>query len=204
MFNTNSARTVARLKSFWVKLDSIMGSLPRRGELAYVTYLTCSAFVNTLNRNTNGKLSDALLKTSLVRKFFVFFDQNRHAKPSEFVHVNTLVDELFTNDRERNKRIRKRLSQLGIAEFLDIFSSEVRINVRSDCEWNQDSLKQTMVKEQRKGRKRWKKSCAFCGKIENENQKVLCCSKCSSIYYCGKKCQRKDWKQHKTICKRVR
>jgi hypothetical protein len=30
----------------------------------------------------------------------------------------------------------------------------------------------------------------------------LMCQKCKQVWYCGKKCQQADWKEHKSDCKR--
>ena len=38
--------------------------------------------------------------------------------------------------------------------------------------------------------------CATCGKKAS-----LLCSWCKSVNYCRQKCQKRDWKQHKEICK---
>lgn len=42
------------------------------------------------------------------------------------------------------------------------------------------------------------KACARCGTKEG---KLLKCSRCTKVYYCGAACQRADWKEHKTTCK---
>jgi len=45
--------------------------------------------------------------------------------------------------------------------------------------------------------------CGLCSKLELEmasGSKLLTCSKCKSVRYCSKECQRKDWKQHKKTC----
>lgn len=39
--------------------------------------------------------------------------------------------------------------------------------------------------------------CAVCGEMD-KNKK---CSKCKSVYYCGRSCQRADWFLHKKVCK---
>ena len=49
------------------------------------------------------------------------------------------------------------------------------------------------------------KSCANpdCSKIEASKGLHKSCSACKSVYYCGSKCQKLHWKQHKTSCKKV-
>lgn len=39
-------------------------------------------------------------------------------------------------------------------------------------------------------------ACEVCGKIEGTKR----CSGCKQLSYCGKECQKKDWKRHKTYC----
>jgi hypothetical protein len=39
--------------------------------------------------------------------------------------------------------------------------------------------------------------CAQCG---TSNVKMSSCARCLSVHYCGRTCQKSDWKQHKKIC----
>jgi len=45
----------------------------------------------------------------------------------------------------------------------------------------------------------------FCNKIcnycHNENIELFKCASCKCVYYCSKKCQKQDWKEHKEHCK---
>ena len=41
--------------------------------------------------------------------------------------------------------------------------------------------------------------CKCCKKVEVNFQ----CSQCKSAKYCSRKCQRRDWKHHKTICQAI-
>jgi len=43
-----------------------------------------------------------------------------------------------------------------------------------------------------------KKCCDHCGK----QTKVLACSSCEKVFYCDRKCQKSDWNQHKSKCKK--
>lgn len=38
--------------------------------------------------------------------------------------------------------------------------------------------------------------CRACGRVDN----VKKCKGCGVVGYCGKECQRKDWKMHKQVC----
>jgi hypothetical protein len=46
------------------------------------------------------------------------------------------------------------------------------------------------------------KKCGTCGRWEEVDEtRFLRCSKCKSKYYCSKECQKKNWKEHKGLCK---
>mmetsp|Transcript_19321 Transcript_19321/g.47782 ORF Transcript_19321/g.47782 Transcript_19321/m.47782 type:complete len:460 (-) Transcript_19321:385-1764(-) len=44
-------------------------------------------------------------------------------------------------------------------------------------------------------------TCGLAGETYAVEQKLLACSRCHSAYYCSKRCQRADWKNHKPFCK---
>jgi hypothetical protein len=41
------------------------------------------------------------------------------------------------------------------------------------------------------------KACAGCGSTEHTKK----CGRCEVVYYCGRECQKKDWKNHKSACR---
>ena len=41
------------------------------------------------------------------------------------------------------------------------------------------------------------KCCGFCG---DSNSKLFKCSGCKNVLYCGRSCQKSDWKMHKLVC----
>ncbi|GFH56903.1 hypothetical protein CTEN210_13379 [Chaetoceros tenuissimus] len=41
------------------------------------------------------------------------------------------------------------------------------------------------------------KHCSFCG---NSNGKLFKCTGCKTVHYCGRPCQKGDWKFHKLVC----
>lgn len=44
-----------------------------------------------------------------------------------------------------------------------------------------------------------------CEALDYEDGKLLACSRCKCVYYCGKTCQRQDWKnRHKSFCQPVK
>ncbi|XP_028989594.1 putative protein MSS51 homolog, mitochondrial isoform X2 [Betta splendens] len=51
------------------------------------------------------------------------------------------------------------------------------------------------------------KFCTGCSKLPEhlgEGESLRRCVKCLNVYYCTKDCQRKDWPQHKKVCKTLR
>jgi len=40
-------------------------------------------------------------------------------------------------------------------------------------------------------------ACKVCGKVEGAQR----CSRCRAVSYCGKGCQKADWKVHKPACR---
>jgi uncharacterized paraquat-inducible protein A len=44
-------------------------------------------------------------------------------------------------------------------------------------------------------------SCACCERKEHAMGQFKRCPRCKDTFYCGKICQKKDWKGHKKVCK---
>jgi hypothetical protein len=44
--------------------------------------------------------------------------------------------------------------------------------------------------------------CGYCGK--SATVKLVTCSQCRSVAYCGKECQKAAWKGHKKVCKQIK
>ena len=44
-------------------------------------------------------------------------------------------------------------------------------------------------------------TCGFCSKREESAKQFQKCNRCKIVYYCGKSCQKSDWKIHKKNCK---
>ena len=40
-----------------------------------------------------------------------------------------------------------------------------------------------------------------CGHCKQKKERLLTCTGCKSIKYCGSECQRADWRNHKSLCK---
>jgi len=57
-------------------------------------------------------------------------------------------------------------------------------------------------RETRKARKQEGSTCANCNKTDDSNgEKLLVCSRCKVVRYCGRDCQVQHWKEHKKECK---
>jgi len=79
-------------------------------------------------------------------------------------------------------------------EVMDMFKSDPAMIdrlLRLELEW--DNKKKDPKKQ---------KPCVVCGAVAEKT--VLRCSGCMStrveVIYCGKECQKADWKQHKKVC----
>ncbi|KAI8339121.1 hypothetical protein BC941DRAFT_394560 [Chlamydoabsidia padenii] len=49
-------------------------------------------------------------------------------------------------------------------------------------------------------------NCSHCGAThlkDSPGKALLCCGGCKSIYYCGRECQKSDFKNHKATCKKL-
>eukprot|EP01031_Cornospumella_fuschlensis_P037888 gene37888-46025_t len=46
------------------------------------------------------------------------------------------------------------------------------------------------------------RECSICHKKQGVAH-LGCCKQCKVVYYCGRECQRKDWKQHRQLCLRI-
>mmetsp|Transcript_48393 Transcript_48393/g.94565 ORF Transcript_48393/g.94565 Transcript_48393/m.94565 type:complete len:963 (-) Transcript_48393:88-2976(-) len=47
------------------------------------------------------------------------------------------------------------------------------------------------------------KRCHACNKMEGKKNELKRCGHCNIVAYCGRECQKKDWKEHKKICKKA-
>lgn len=45
------------------------------------------------------------------------------------------------------------------------------------------------------------KTCASCGRQEDAVRAFKVCARCDAVFYCGRECQKADWKAHKKTCK---
>jgi hypothetical protein len=95
----------------------------------------------------------------------------------------------------------------------DLFDQELRISIysedcRAECEriaaeFNRpfDPEKSGHINFKQVRGRLIERVCAKCGMIDETNH-FKRCSVCHSVFYCGKECQVKHWKEHKSVCKR--
>ncbi|KAI0667949.1 hypothetical protein C8Q78DRAFT_1081818 [Trametes maxima] len=57
--------------------------------------------------------------------------------------------------------------------------------------------------EDKRRRREAKDICAFCGRPPCTAVKLLSCSACKKAQYCSQACQKGDWPNHKTHCKKI-
>lgn len=69
-----------------------------------------------------------------------------------------------------------------------INSNTIKIQEKQHQEKTEKEIQQT-AKENK---------CEICDTVS-----TLLCSKCKNSHYCSKKCQTKDWKNHKEECKKI-
>nr|GAT47550.1 predicted protein [Mycena chlorophos] len=48
-----------------------------------------------------------------------------------------------------------------------------------------------------------KRACAYCEVVPHGKVKLMACSRCKLVQYCGKDCQTRAWPSHKHFCKKV-
>lgn len=132
------------------------------------------------------------------RKYLVKY---RFSLAKIIVRFTTFVDH-SSPDCESTKNLKSRLFSLGIQPethlldqgMLPMFSEQyMHLNfargfLQGKIGFSKIGKCELLVKE-----------CALC---DNRRRKKLeVCSQCYSIFYCGKKCQRRDWSRHKKVCK---
>lgn len=76
-----------------------------------------------------------------------------------------------------------------------------KIEHHDDCPLNEEEIKQRnrIVKNMNKN-----KCCSNCSSVGGKNGKLLSCSGCSVVFYCGSQCQKDDWRNHKKDCQMLR
>ncbi len=92
---------------------------------------------------------------------------------------------LFSQDFRCVAHLQCAIDEGMLEEFLGLF-----LNSKNTC---------NCLKEEEEGENSDDNVCAHC---KQRKDKLLQCAGCKSVKYCGKECQRSDWPNHKTVCKR--
>lgn len=72
------------------------------------------------------------------------------------------------------------------------------------CEGAPEGEKRDVAPLPNRARKKKVRSCAQCGVVKGEGcVKLLECSGCRNVLYCGRKCQATHWPIHKRVCRQV-
>ena len=80
----------------------------------------------------------------------------------------------------------------AVAEQLGSMSLGASVESKGDPENNKDAEKNEAPT---------KFVCSWCGKKSDTHKK---CRNCKCVWYCGKECQNRHWKEHKIECRRVK
>ena len=65
-------------------------------------------------------------------------------------------------------------------------------------------VSQGRARESVKGGHRPLANCGLCHKRENPNNRFKGCAACKMVFYCCRECQKTDWDDHKSFCKKNR
>ena len=110
-----------------------------------------------------------------------------------------------TRTRKEWKRVHKKQYGKGVPQFLvDALNQSENSHLRRDL-FGTDKLKFTpniialML--------RHLKLCSYCRKLEErskvpKSRAMKKCGRCKLVFYCDRKCQKRDWKVHKLMCKK--
>ena len=132
-----------------------------------------------------------ILKSGIVKTLLNCSHRNddlREETEQAFQHITSQM--WFAADG--NKKILKKLMKLGLS------------TLSGDLERNAPAAFADFSERSRKKRKDADKTCRVC-KISQKEKKLLCCASCESVYYCGTRCQKHDWKtQHKAECQALK
>jgi len=112
----------------------------------------------------------------------------------EITTFNKMVDDVLpSNDKLSTKLIQDMLEK-------NLFMPKEQIQTK-DCKSLTENLKDDGTLNQHRLKKRVNKSrvCETCQKTDA----CKTCSRCRKVYYCCRKCQVADWKEHKEVCKKL-
>merc|ERR1712098_767287 len=159
------------------------------------------AFIYKLTLILEPKHRRNILQTQNLTLVFLQYERQNERRYLD--DLGDLVEGLLTQDKKENQKVAQRLRQLGFFQFSHFFSEIVVNNVKR-AEMG-ETLQDNPVKEKirylmRKHEKNFvhgKNQCVVCGNTKSLKR----CSRCFGVVYCGRECQRADWRRHKPLCR---
>jgi hypothetical protein len=75
------------------------------------------------------------------------------------------------------------------------------LSIRRDCKtWGEEEyFGKPLTAEEAKA----KKNCTSCGARSYPDVTLMACGSCQRKFYCDRRCQRMDWKEHKKMCQEL-
>jgi hypothetical protein len=185
-------------------------------------------FINIVLRCINGSKSDISLLLSTIRSNIHLLSTT---KPLPFLILEEVYCAILTPEEMERLRELSRSRLYTEVEMSCIMGNTLEDAVTSvvggeNCHCGKQSIKfkcsgcnstaYCSTECQRADWGRHKQTCSFFEKISEEfNSQIFCsacrvvsnnlstCGNCKVIRYCSKKCQRSNWKMHKTFCEEI-
>lgn len=125
--------------------------------------------------------------------------QSKAVNEQEKFTTALFVPQTDVQARAKAEKVVERL--LTPEAFADFFENYRAKRADSDKAWEQVTSSATTPKAQ-PHRTSAAGTCGGCGAGEGEGGTVLMqCAKCRKQMYCGRECQKKDWREHKLVCR---
>lgn len=179
-----------------------------------------SKIIGNLSTNESFRTSKkhflrSLMKTDLVAKLV---QHCREVQSFQDVVAQLIRSTLGATASPKWQSMRQKVRQHFIAadveSVYDLLPADLRhaIETFSNSNENEDPAYRMFMEcareacasaysETIKKQKNAKKLCAYCG---IEKKKLKQCSRCLSVWYCGRVCQKKHFKIHKKVCKELK
>lgn len=165
---------------------------PDEREFGYQSFTYAMMFRakhRSINTNTARAASDAVSVTFLEAGIVCATKSDKRHEALDF------LSKLAEDEREKgNVGQYSELEAMAIAENDGTFSDSNHCDTGNGLCLRHDVQFQMLQMCFNKEENDRAKMCANCGETK---EKLLSCTRCSSISYCSKTCQRTDWKQHK-------
>lgn len=205
------AKRLIRSNYFWKSFMDYLQNLAHMGEERACTHAILLHITQNLALIAKPNEIHQILDMNIVGLLIEFYEnskfKNDYRDAAMRDEVSTIACAFFENSLELNPNpiVEKLLSQgcdpelhiWKIGEADEEQQQGLYLALTGVSEGNPFyRCKRTTWKKYYEIHRTVKKVCFVCGK----NKKVKWCGRCKSIFYCGKKHQRKDWKRHKKMC----